>query len=121
MFPTNLGRGLEISKLCQDVLAANPQLFFVALVNKNGGVIESKFCNDGWITDLSSQEKEMFFMQRSLQIALGREFDEKIGHLDHIMIERKDFLEFLFPCGKDLIFLVTEKEIVSRSLLKKFL
>ena len=95
MLPQNLERNLEVSKLCQDLLASNNSVHFVSFLNKNGRIIDSKFRNERIIQNLSSQQLEMFYMQRTLQLSLSKEFDDELGIVDYIIIERNNFLEFL--------------------------
>jgi len=114
----NLERNLELSKLCQDILASNDRIYFVTAINKNGRPLESKFRDERIITKLKSQEIEMLYMQRSLQSSLTTEFDDLLGPLDSITIQRETMLEFIFPLSNGIIFVMTDLDVVSRYLAK---
>lgn len=113
-----LERSLEITKLCQDIFSYD-HVFFVAAINKNGRIIDSKFRNDRAFTNLSSQELEMYFMQRTLQMSLSREFDTKTFPLEYIVIERDPVVEFLFPFQNGVLIVLSKSEIIPRFLARK--
>lgn len=119
MNSSNLERNSAISLLCKDVLASNESIFFVSSLNKNGKAIESQFRNDRIFQKMSKQEKEMFFMQRTLQTSLSGEFDDLIGPLNFITVQRDTFLEFMFPYSEGILLIVTELEMIHRFLAKK--
>ncbi|MGI0056699.1 MAG: hypothetical protein ACREAK_04915, partial [Nitrosarchaeum sp.] len=97
MNTSNLEQNLELTRLCQDILASNDQIYFVSIINKNGKYTESKFRNDRIIKNLTPQEIQMLYMQRTLQSSLTKEFDDVLGLLDFITIQRETLLEFIFP------------------------
>ena len=61
----------------------------------------------------------MFFMQRTLQTSLSTEFDDLIGPLNFITLQRETLLEFLFPYSQGIIFVLSDLDVVSRFLAKK--
>ena len=81
----------EISHLCEEILSINKDIFFVSSLSKNGRLVDSKFCNDRIISKMSKQEIESLFMQRTLQTSIGLEFDDLIGPLDFIILQRNSF------------------------------
>jgi hypothetical protein len=115
----NLERSLELTKLCQDILASNDRIYFVTAINKNGRSTESKFRNERIITKLKSQELEMLYMQRTLQLSLTREFDNFLGPLDFITIQRETLLEFIFPLSDGIVLVMADLDVVSRYLAKR--
>ena len=121
MISANFERNISISRLCDEILASNEHIYFVSSVTKNGRVVESKFRNDGIISNMSRQEIEMFFMQRTLQASLSREFDDLISPLDFITIQRETLLEFIFPYSEGNILTVCDLDVIPRYLAKKIL
>lgn len=119
MMSSNLERNLAISQLCKAILATNESVFFVSSLNKNGKAIESEFRNDRIITKMSKQETEMYFMQRTLQISLSKEFDDLIGPLDFIIIQRETLLEILFPYSEGILLVVCDLDVIPRFIGKK--
>lgn len=112
----NLERSLELTRLCQDILASNDRIYFVTVINKNGRPTESKFRNERIITKFKSQEIEMLYMQRKLQSSLTKEFDDLLGPLDFITIQRETLLEFLFPLSNGIVLVMADLDVVSRYL-----
>lgn len=121
MMSSNLERSKAISHLCDHILNSNESIFFVASLNKNGKAIEFKLCNDRIITKMKKQEVEMLFMQRSLQISLGMEFDDLIGPLNNITIQRETLLEFIFPYSEGTMLVMCDLGVISGFLSKKIL
>ncbi len=116
---SNLERNQAILRLCQDILASDERIFFVSSLNKNGKSTESQFRNDRIITKMSKQEVEMFFMQRSLQTSLSREFDDLIGPLNYISVQRETLLEFIFPYLEGQILVLCDLDVVPNYIAKK--
>ena len=121
MKTTSLEQSLGISNMCQDILSITPEIHFSCYINRNGRIVESKLCDDGLITDLTSQELEMRYMQCKLQSSMNKEFEDKIGRLDYTLICRESTLEFIFPFYEGIIFVIVDKEIPIQSTSKKIL
>ena len=119
MMSSNLERSKSISILCDEILTSNDNIFFVASLNKNGKAIDSKLRNDRLITKMKRQETEMLFMQRSLQISLGMEFDDLMGPLNSILIQRETLLEFIFPYSEGTILVMSDLGVIQSFLSKK--
>ncbi|TRZ71053.1 MAG: hypothetical protein D4R96_00190 [Nitrosopumilaceae archaeon] len=119
MKTTSLEQSVEISNMCQDILSLSHKVHFSCYINRNGRIVESKLCDDGLITDLTSQELEMRYMQCKLQSSMNKEFEDKLGHLDYTLICRESTLEFIFPFYEGVIFVVVDKEIPIQSIGKK--
>ena len=119
MDSSSLERNSAISRLCKNILASNECIFFVSSLNKNGKAIETQFRNDRIFQKMTKQETEMFFMQRTLQTSLSREFDDLIGPLNFITNQRETFLEFIFPYSEGILLVIAELEVIHRFLAKK--
>lgn len=118
IYTSNLEQSLELTRLCQDILAANDRIYFVSTINKNGKSTESQFRNDRIITNLTSNEIAMLYMQRTLQSSLTKEFDYVLGSLDFITIQRETLLEFIFPFSNGVVLVMADLDVVSRYLAK---
>jgi len=121
MKTTSLEQSLGISNMCQGILTIDYKIHFSCYINRNGRIVESKFCNDGLITDLTIQELEMRYMQCRLQSSMNKEFEDKIGRLDYTLICREHTFEFIFPFYEGVIFVIVDKEIEIQSIGKKIL
>ena len=119
MMSSNLERSKSISILCDEILTSNDNIFFVASLNKNGKANDYKLRNDRLITKMKRQETEMLFMQRSLQISLGMEFDDLMGPLNSILIQRETLLEFIFPYSEGTILVMSDLGVIPSFLSKK--
>lgn len=121
MILSDFEQSLAISRLCEDILESNERIFFVSSLNYNGRVLESKFRNDSILTKMSKSETEMFFMQRTLQTSLSKEFDDLVGPLNFIIVQRETFLELIFPYTKGLILVVCDLDVIPNYLAKRIL
>lgn len=61
---------IKKSELCNAVFLMNKDVDLVAIINKNGRVVESKFAKDTDLSCLSGSQLEMITMQRSLQTSM---------------------------------------------------
>jgi len=107
--------------MCQDILSIHHKIHFSGYINRNGRIVESKLCDDGLNTDLTSQELEMRYMQCKLQSSMNKEFEDKLGHLDYTLICREFTLDFIFPFHDGVIFVIVDKETPIQSTSKKIL
>lgn len=119
MMSSNLERNSAITRLCKEILASDERIYFVTSLNKNGKAIEPQFRNDRIFSKMNRQETEMFFMQRTLQTSLSMEFNDLIGHLDFIILQRETLLEFIFPYSQGSIFVLSDLDVISRYIAKK--
>ena len=119
MLTSNLERSLEVSHLCDNILASNDSIFSVFSVDKNGKATECKFRNDGTIKNMTKQETEVFFMQKSLQASMSMELDNSSSPLDFIIIQRETLLEFIFSYSQGLLVVISTLNVVPRYLAKK--
>ena len=118
MHNSDLEQNLELTRLCQDILASNDRIYFVSTINRNGKSTESKFRNDRIIKKMNLNEIEMLYMQRLLQSSLNKEFDDILGPLDFITIQRETLLEFVFPFSNGVVLVMADLDVVSRYLAK---
>ena len=121
MMSSNLERNQAVLRLCKDILASDERIFFVSSLNKNGRSTEFQFRNDRILTKMSKQEVEMFFMQRTLQTSLSKEFDDLIGPLNYISVQRETLLEFIFPYLEGQILVLCDLDVVPNYVAKKIL
>jgi hypothetical protein len=73
----------------------NKDVNLVAIINKNGRIIDSEFNNSGNLNHISTQELEMITMQRSLQTAMIKEFDNKLSFFKNTITLRDSLVEFV--------------------------
>ena len=119
MMSSNLERSLAISHLLKEIISSNDHIHFASSITKNGKALESELRNDRIITNMTKQETEMLYMQRTLQVSLGKEFDDVIGPMDSITIQRETLLEFIFPYSEGIILVMSDLGVIPRFLSKK--
>ena len=84
------------SKLCKDIISLDDKVALVSIINKKGRVIESECSENKIIENLSHNELEMLFMQRTLQTSMIQDLDDKLGKFNIAMIQRESFTEYVF-------------------------
>ena len=115
----NTQQSLDLSELCETILSVDRCLLFVASVNNQGRITESKFRSDKFLSNLAEEELEMMFMQCALQASMIKDFDGKLGPFKYATIEREAITIFLFPFYDRIILLASEPHIHPRSLAGK--
>jgi len=115
----NTQQSSELSELCKTILSVDRCLLFVASVNNQGRITESKFRSDEFLRNLTGEELEMMFMQCALQASMIKDFDNKLGPFKYVAIERETITIFLFPFYDRIILLASEPCIHPRSLAGK--
>ena len=115
----NTQQSSELSELCETILSVDRCLLFVASVNNQGRITESKFRSDEFLRNLTGEELEMMFMQCALQASMIKDFDGKLGPFKYATIERETITIFLFPFYDRIILLASEPCIHPRSLAGK--
>ena len=108
----------KLDSLCSTVLDVNENIQAVSVINKQGRAVH-KIARTGTYLPMQEQENEMLLMQTVITISMGRDFDEPLGEIGYVHVERKNLSLFSFPIG-DYIVLVTSKATVgSISLARK--
>ena len=108
----------KLDSLCSTVLDVNENIQAVSVINKQGRAVH-KIARTGTYLPMQEQENEMLLMQTAITISMGRDFDEPLGEIGYVHVERKNLSLFSFPIG-DYIVLVTSKAAVgSISLARK--
>jgi len=100
------------------VLDVNENIQAVSVINKQGRAVH-KIARTGTYLPMQEQENEMLLMQTAITISMGRDFDEPLGEIGYVHVERKNLSLLSFPLD-DYIVLVTSKAAVgSISLARK--
>ena len=99
---------IDYVELCNDILCSNKNIHDVVIIDKHGRPFEKKSK-----TNLINEEKrEMLFMERALEISMGRDFDDDFGKINYTFTERDNLSMFSFPMN-EFIVLVTSKSNIS--------
>ena len=100
----------KLDSLCNTVLDVNENIQAVSVINKQGRAVH-KIARTGTYLPMQEQENEMLLMQTVITMSMGRDFDEPLGEIGYVHVERKNLSLFSFPIG-DYIVLVTSKAAV---------
>ena len=108
----------QLDSLCNTVLDVNENIQVVSVINKQGRAVH-KIARTG--TDLPMQEKEneMLLMQTAMTISMGRDFDEPLGEIGFVHVERKNLSLFSFPIDDHIVLVTSKAAIGSISLARK--
>ncbi|MDH3313532.1 MAG: hypothetical protein OEM28_10365 [Nitrosopumilus sp.] len=111
MITNSLKRASERSELCKIICLINKDINLVAIVNKNGRIIDSKFNNNENLNHISVQELEMISMQRTLQTTMIKEFDNKLSFFRNTVTLRKSLVEFVYPLDDEILLVISKADI----------
>ena len=86
---------------------------FIGLISKNGRLVD---CNHKNKLNLTTEQKEMFFMSCSLQQKMNQDYDEDFGQVKYSVTERENHRIITVPQDSDTLIFVMDNygEFLSR-------
>src|SRR5574338_221951 len=99
---------IDYVELCNDILCSNKNICDVVIIDKHGRPFEKKSKTNV----INEEKREMVFMERALEISMGRDFDDDFGKINYTFTERDNLSMFSFPMN-EFIVLVTSKSNIS--------
>ncbi len=102
---------IKKSELCNAVYLMNKDVDLVAIINKNGRIVDRKFGKDTELSCLSGSQLEMIAMQRSLQTNMMKEFDQNLSVFEQTVTMRKSHIEFVCNLDEGVLLIVTNINI----------
>ena len=102
---------IKKSELCNAVYLMNKDVDLVAIINKTGRVVESKFSKDTDLSHLSDSQLEMIAMQRSLQTRMIKEFDQNLSSFDQTITIRKSHVEFVCNLDEEVLLVISNVNV----------
>lgn len=121
MDPLSFEQTKPFSKLCKDIILLNDKISFVSIINKNGRLVESECSSDGIIENLSRNELEMLFIQRTLQTSMMRDLDDKLGKFNIALIQRESFTECVFSFYGGVVLVILDSYAENNAIIKRIL
>ncbi len=109
---------IKTDELCNSIIRINKNIQSVAIINKLGRPIE-KVTRDGSLKQLPQPKDEMFFMQRVLEISMGKDHDSEYGPINYHLSERENLTMITFPMRDHVVLVTTKKDTSIISLAKK--
>jgi hypothetical protein len=119
MTNNSLKRASKRSELCKTICLINNDINLVAILNKNGRIIDSKFNNGENLNHISTQELEMISMQRTLQTTMIKEFDNKLSFFRNTITLRKSLVEFVYPLDDEILLIIAKAAVDIKQLSDK--
>ncbi len=117
--PLSFEQTKPFTRLCKDIISIDNKIAFVSIINKNGRLIESEYGSNDIIENLSSNELEMLFMQRTLQISMVQDLDDKLSRFRIALIQRESFTECIFSIYGGLILVILNSYTENNEIIKK--
>jgi hypothetical protein len=102
---------IKNSELCNAVFLMNKDVDLVAIINKNGRVVESKFAKDTDLSRLSDSQLEMIAMQRSLQTTMMKEFDQNLSPFHQTITMRESHVEFVCNLDEEVLLVISNVNV----------
>jgi hypothetical protein len=109
---------ITLENLCNSILYTSENIQSVAVINKNGRVIEEK-ARDKFDLLMLDKKNEMYFMQCALQICMARDFDEEFGRVSYTITERENSKFVSIPSFSNIILAKMKKGIDHTALINK--
>lgn len=119
MDPLSFEQTKPFSKLCKDIISLNDKISFVSIINKNGRLVESECSSNGIIENLSRNELEMLFIQRTLQTSMIQDLDDKLGKFNIALIQRESFTECVFSFYGGVILIILNSYGENEAVIRK--
>ncbi len=98
---------IKKSELCNAVYLMNKDVDLVAIINKNGRIVDSKFGKDTDLNCLSDNQLEMIAMQRSLQTNMIKEFDQNLSSFHQTITMRESYTEFICNLDDEVLLIIS--------------
>ena len=102
---------IKKSELCNAVFLMNKDVDLVAIINKNGRMVESKFAKDTDLNRLSDSQLEMIAMQRSLQTTMMKEFDQNLSSFYQTIAMRESHVEFVCNLDEEILLVISNVNV----------
>ncbi len=97
--------------LCNDIVNLDRDIELVAVLNHKGRVIETKAREEGVDKALTTQKREIFFMQCVLQTSMNRDHDDEFGKVTSSILERERFTTLSFEFSSYVILIVSRPSL----------
>jgi predicted regulator of Ras-like GTPase activity (Roadblock/LC7/MglB family) len=89
--------------ICDKVIKLDPSIRFVVAVTDNGRPLASRTRN-GLVPMMDEKDSEVVLTEAALITRMHRDFDTKLGKVNHILIEREKIAILIFSLGQDILY-----------------
>lgn len=113
----NYSKELNFVDIVEDIINLDSKMRFVAIVDKDGNIIES-IMKDGKSSLKSQKEEEHFCKQVAQRRKMRKEFDESLGQVRYVHVEREKLTQMVIYPKNYTIYFTMEPEMTMESKLK---
>jgi hypothetical protein len=89
---------------------------YVGIINKNGRIENATCKND---INLTTEKREMFYMGIRLQNCMQGDFDEDLGTVNYILVERENSKFFSVPFSSFTVLAIMDKRMDHITIINK--
>ncbi len=100
----------ELIKIVEKILSLDEQMRFAAIIDLNGKIVEG-IMNEGKTSLESQKQEELFCMQVADRRKMRHEFDNELGKVRYVNVEREKVTQIVVYSKKNTIFVTMEPEI----------
>ena len=104
--------------LLQKSTLTDPNIMQIGIINKKGRLVESIGTAS---TGMPDHKKEMFFMGIALIRSMQKDYDEDMGPINHILLQRQNLKFILIPIDDDAsVLIISKKDFDHKKFLKNY-
>jgi len=100
----------ELIKIVEKILSLDEQMRFAAIIDLKGKIIEG-IMNEGKTSLESQKQEELFCKQVADRRKMRQEFDNELGKVRYVNVEREKVTQIVVYSKKNTIFVTMEPEI----------
>ena len=100
----------ELIKIVEKILSLDEQMRFVAIIDLKGKIIEG-IMNEGKTSLESQKQEELFCKQVADRRKMRQDFDNELGKVRYVNVEREKVTQIVVYSKKNTIFVTMEPEI----------
>ncbi len=100
----------ELIKIVEKILSLDEQMRFVAIIDLKGKIVEG-IMKEGKTSLESQKQEELFCKQVADRRKMRHEFDNELGKVRYVNVEREKVTQIVVYSKKNTIFVTMEPEI----------
>lgn len=113
----NYYKELDLVEIVEDIIDLDPKMRFVAIIDQKGCIAES-IMKSGKISLKSQKEEEHFCKQVYQRRKMRNEFDDTLGHVRYVHVEREKLTQMVIYPKNLTIYFTLEPEMTIENKLK---
>ena len=100
----------NLLEIAESIINLSPKMRFAAIIDLKGTVRES-IMKTGKTNLKSQKEQELFCAQVAQRRAMRKEFDESLGKVRYVHVEREQVSQLVVYTKRNIIYFTTEAEM----------